>query len=132
MTDARMGFFPIVGGEKVSVTQAGAFVVGARNDIDLKQGGAQIIGAGNDLRVTQGGGWIMGAGNRVTVNQGGAFLAAGRNVEVNGSYVGVAIGRVSMDSGSKSVIGSSGSLLIGTFFGALVSLLFIRMSRSND
>ncbi len=123
MTEARQGFFPIVTGEEVRVSQGGGVAFVARRDLAVTMGGGQVLAAGNDLTVDRGGGWFLGCGNRLTVTHGGAAVAAGRRVDLRHSRVGVVLGvDVSLGDGARVLAGPREAALFGVAAGLVCAL----------
>ena len=79
MTDAKMGFFPLVKGEEVNLTQGGAMSASSEGDFNLTMGGAQWARVNGDMTVHQGGVQTLLSRGDVSVSQGGILLSASRS-----------------------------------------------------
>ena len=119
MTEAKRGFFPFIIGDEVSLEQGGALVLAAKDNLSVSQGGGQIVGAGNNVSVSQGGSWVMGAGNTISVHQGGGAIVAARNVTIDRSFLGIALGRVSIRD-SRVLLASPWSVFVGSILGLVI------------
>ena len=130
-TVAHTGFFPVVIGTDVRVEQAGGAVFVSKGDLSLSQAGAQAILAGGDVSIQQGGVKTILAKGDVSITEGGALLAAGREVQVRGGWVAVALGlRVDL-SNSKVLIGPKQAAVFGAVAGLVAVLLRGLMGRSD-
>lgn len=126
MTVVRTGFFPVVAGDQISVKQAGGLAFVAKNSLQITQGGGQIVGAGNSVSVHQGGGWLIGAGGNISIDHGGGGVIAARDVRVDRSFLGIALGRKVTVDDSNVLIGSAGSLAIGALLGLVLGWFISR------
>ncbi len=131
---ARRGFFPIVRGGEVSLTQGGAGLCISQGDIEITQGGGRTVLARGDVSIRQGGAFILGGGGNVTIREGGALLLAGGgtasvsqggaavvaagSVRLERSYVGLALGvRTEIADDSKVLVGTRQAAIIGVAAG---------------
>jgi hypothetical protein len=124
----------VVNGRDVSITQAGAGPVAAQGDVRIQQGGCGPVLVGGDLRIHQGGcGPAMVRGN-LSIQQGGtqSVLVAGNASVGQGAFVGlVASPKVTLEEGSKVLIGTPGAFAAGAAVGALVAMVAGRRRRSR-
>lgn len=124
MVEAYQGFFPVVSGESVSVTQAGGLVFAAAHDLTLREGGGQLIAAGNNLDLSEGGGMVLAAGNRLSVNDGGAMVAVSPNIEVRRGMVGIALAaHLDIADDSRVVVDVKAAAVIGVVAGVVFALI---------
>lgn len=110
---AHRGFFPIVSGL----------------DVDVSQAGSQLIAAGNVLRLQQGGGNVLAAGNRLEVEQGGGLLLAAPNVSVRDGWVGMVVGNDVRLDGTKIATTTPAALGVAVLVGLVVGWLLGRRTR---
>lgn len=122
-TTAHMGFFPMVSGDQITVTQAGAGVVMARGDLALTQGGIQMARVHGDTTIHQGGVQTMLARGDVSIREGGVLLGAARSVRVENGLVGVAIGRDVDLTNSRVLLTQQNALAMGAVAGLVFALL---------
>jgi len=124
----------VVNGRDVSITQAGAGPVAAQGDVRIQQGGCGPVLVGGDLRIHQGGcGPAMVRGN-LSIQQGGtqSVLVAGNATVGQGAFVGlVASPKITLEEGSRVLIGTPGAFAAGAAVGALVAMVAGRRRRSR-
>jgi hypothetical protein len=124
----------VVNGRDVSITQAGAGPVAAQGDVRIQQGGCGPVLVGGDLRIHQGGcGPAMVRGN-LSIQQGGtqSVLVAGNASVGQGAFVGlVASPKITLEEGSRVLIGTPGAFAAGAAVGALVAMVAGRRRRSR-
>lgn len=117
--EARRGFFPVVIGDQVSVTQAGA----------------QLFIAQGDLSISQGGGRVMVSGRDASISQGGAGIAVAQRLHAERSYIGLALGKnIELTDDSRLILGSSQAAVLGIVAGvacAMVTRLLAIRSRKR-
>ena len=114
--EARRGFFPVVIGRDVSVSQAGGRLFLASGDLSLNQGGGQLLAAGGDI----------------SISQGGAGVAIARDIRVERSYVGLALGRgVEISDDSRLVLDGKQAVLVGAVAGMVCALALRLLTRSR-
>lgn len=128
-TVVRRGFFPLVTGDEVSVSQAGSNTIISAGDLGITQGGGQALVAGGAVSIHQGGVLALAAGGDVHVEQGGAVAIAAGTVHTKDSFVGVAIaGTLDMDS-SRVLLGPVSAAAAGVAFAVVVLLGRLVMRR---
>ncbi len=128
-TEARMGFFPLVTGEHVAVTQAGVMITVSKGDFHLTQGGARAAAVGGDLKIQQGGAQYLVAKGDVTISQGGAAVMLAPSIAAERSYVGFAIAReIEVSEDSKILFGPKEAAVFGAALG-LVAAGILRLLR---
>jgi len=89
---AHKGFFGVVAGDEVAVSQAGAGAFLSSGNMSIERGGGRLMVVGGDASISQGGGNAIFAGGDITISQGGGAIVAARSIELERSYVGVALG----------------------------------------
>ena len=122
-TTAHMGFFPMVSGDQVTVTQAGAVAVMARGDLALTQGGVQMARVHGDTTIRQGGVQTMLSRGDVSIQEGGVLLGAARSIRVDNGLVGVALGRDVELSNSRILLTQQNAAVLGVVAGVVFALL---------
>ena len=127
--EARMGFFPLVTGEHVAVTQAGAMITASKGDFHLTQGGATAAAVGGDLKIRQGGAQFVVARGDVSISQGGAAVVLAPSIAAERSYIGFAIARdIELSKDSKILFGLQEAAVFGAALG-LVAAGILRLLR---
>ena len=128
-TQARMGFFPLVTGEHVAVTQAGAMITASKGDFDLTQGGMMAAAVGGDLKIRQGGVQLVAVKGDVSIRQGGAAVVFAPSIVAERSYIGFALARdIELSEGSKILFGPKEAAAFGVALG-LVAAGILRLLR---
>lgn len=104
---AYRGFFPVVCGNEVEVTQGGGFFFLAKDELEIEQGGGQ---------------WMIGL-RKVEVEQGGcAVMVAGR-AEVSRGVIGALLAfRTELKDGSRVLMTLPQALVAGVAAGAVITL----------
>lgn len=104
---AHRGFFPVVYGHDVEVSQGGGAIFIARDELEIEQGGGQ---------------WLIGLRKLEVEQGGGAVLLAGR-AEVKQGFIGLLLaGRAELKEGSRVLMTLPQALLAGVAAGAVVAL----------
>jgi len=112
---ARRGFFPIVCGNEVEVSQGGGLVFLAKDELEVERGGGQWMVALRKLEVEQG---------------GCAVMVAGR-AEVSRGFVGVLLSlRSEFRDGARVMMTLPQALAAGAAAGLVVA--FVRLWKAND
>jgi hypothetical protein len=103
---ARRGFFPVIYGDNVEVSQGGGVIFIAKDELEIKQGGGQ---------------WMIGF-RKLEVEQGGcAVMLAGR-AEVSRGFIGVlAARRAELKEGSRVLMTLPQALVAGLVAGAVLA-----------
>ena len=125
MTDAKMGFFPMVKGEEVNLTQGGAMSASSEGDFNLTMGGAQWARVSGDMTVHQGGVQTLLSRGDVSVSQGGILVSASRSTRVDGGTVGFLLAGDAELNDCKVLFGKEHALM----FGAVAGVVFAVVSR---
>lgn len=121
-TSAHMGFFPLVTGEHVAVTQAGAMITASKGDFALTQGGAMVAAVGGDLKIRQSGVQFAAVKGDVSISQGGAATVFAPSVVAKRSYIGFAMARdIELSEGSKILFGPKEAAVFGAAFGLMAA-----------
>jgi hypothetical protein len=127
---AHRGFFPIVKGDRVSVTQAGGSVFLSNTDLTVNQGGAHLMLTRGDATIHQGGANALGARGSVSITQGGAFFTAARAVTASRSYLGVVLApSVEISDDSRVLLGPVPAIALGVAMGTTLAVLGRLMRR---
>ena len=130
--EARRGFFPVVIGRDVSVAQAGGQLFLASGGLSLTQGAGKLLVTSGDLSINQGGGQFLAAGGDISISQGGAGVAVARDIRVERSYVGLALGRrVEITDDSRLVLDREQAVLVGAVAGVVCALVVGLLTRSR-
>ena len=121
---AHRGFFPVVRGDRVSVSQAGGSVFVSNTDLAVSQGGAHMMFSRGNATIRQGGANALGALGDVSITQGGSFVTAARTVRANQSYLGVVVSpRVEISEDSRVLLGPAQAAIAGAMMGAVLAVL---------
>lgn len=104
---AHRGFFPIVYGNEVEVSQGGGAILIAKDELEIEQGGGQ---------------WMIGL-RKLEVEKGGcAVMIAGR-AEVRRGVIGVLLAaRAELKEGSRVLMTLPQVIAAGAVAGAVVAL----------
>lgn len=104
---AHRGFFPIVCGRKVEVSQGGGMVFIATDELEIEQGGGQ---------------WMIGL-RELEVERGGcAVMVAGR-AKVSRGFIGLLLAfRAELKDGSRVLMTLPQAIAAGAAAGAVVAL----------
>jgi hypothetical protein len=111
---ARKGFFPVVMGRNVTVSEGGGAIFLARDEIEIERGGGQWLISLRELELEKG---------------GGAVLVSGK-AEVSDSVIGVLVSaRTELKGNSRVLLTGGGAVALGVATGvawALASFLLQR------
>jgi hypothetical protein len=131
-TSARLGFFPVVAGDHVAMTQAGSSAVISAGDVEMQQAGSNFILAGGSASVREGGAFGMATAGGVEIEQGGAFVvAAGGGVSVTEGFVGVALSpRVDLKD-SRVLVGPAEAAAFGAGLGLVLLVVRLLLGRGR-
>lgn len=104
---ARRGFFPVVYGDKVEVSQGGGVIFLAKDEVEIEQGGGQ---------------WMIGL-RKAELERGGCGVMVGGRAEVSRSVVGVLVAlRSEFKDGSRVLLTLPQALAAGVAAGAILAL----------
>ncbi len=121
---ARQGFFPIVLGDEVSVTQAGSRLIVSRGDLQITEGGAMRVLARGDVKIREGGALVLLSGGDVSIREGGAGVAAAGTVRVDRGHGGFAVGRdVAISNDSTVYFGPREAAVFGAAAGVVCGIV---------
>jgi hypothetical protein len=90
---ARQGFFPLVTGDKVDLTQAGSLAVMVSGSASFRQAGANFCFVGGNVESTQSGSNMTIAAGNVSMHQSGSGVVAALEVEVQEGFIGAVFAR---------------------------------------
>ena len=111
---AHRGFFPVVYGNNVEVSQGGGMIFVAKDELEIEQGGGQ---------------WMIGL-RKLEVEQGGCAVMLAGQAEVSRGFIGVlASGRTELKDGSRVLMTLPQALLAGLAAGAVI--VAARLWRGN-
>lgn len=126
MTDqisARTGFFPVVAGDEVHLTQAGSSAIFSGGDVTMAQGGSNFLLSAGGASIEQGGAMTLACLGDVSVEQGGAAIVAARSVDVKQGFVGVALGASVSLEDCRVVMSPIQAAAAGAGFAVAVALI---------
>jgi hypothetical protein len=113
---AYRGFFPVVCGNEVEVSQGGGMLFIAKDELEIEQGGGQ---------------WMIGL-RKLEVEQGGAVVMMAGRAEVKQGVIGLLVsGRTELKEGSRVLMTLPQAVAAGVAAGAVLGLvsLFARKRR---
>jgi hypothetical protein len=112
---AHRGFFPVVYGNNVEVSQGGGVIFIAKDELEIEQGGGQ---------------WMIGL-RELEVEQGGAAVMIANRAEVKQGFIGVLASLHSeFKDGSRVLMTLPQAIAAGVAAGAVIALAgWLRRSR---
>ncbi|RPJ70015.1 MAG: hypothetical protein EHM24_16855 [Acidobacteria bacterium] len=103
---ARRGFFPVVYGNNVEVSQGGGVLFIAKDELEIEQGGGQ---------------WMIGL-RKLEVERGGCGVMVAGQAEVSRGFIGVLVARrAEFKEGSRVLMTLPQALAAGLVAGAIVA-----------
>ena len=104
---AYRGFFPVVYGNEVEVSQGGGLIFIAKDELEIEQGGGQ---------------WMIGL-RKIEVEQGGCAVMLTGHAEVKQGVIGLLIsGRTELKDNSRVLMTLPHALAAGAAAGAVIAL----------
>ena len=103
---AHRGFFPIVYGNEVEVSQGGGLIFIAKDELEIEQGGGQ---------------WMIGL-RKLEVEQGGCMMKLTQTAEVSRGFIGLlASAHTELKDGSRVLMTLRHAVIAGLVAGGVVA-----------
>jgi hypothetical protein len=120
----RASAFAVAAGADLAANRAGAQVWVAGRDASLANGVAQVVVVGRDLQLDNSAAGVIKAGGGANLAYSLAGLAAGEQVAVENSRVGVVLARrVVIGEGSQVLVSTRQAAAFGAAFGLVLAVL---------